>query len=322
MKPLKDCRVLVTPTSFGVQDSTLKPYLEEQVGEVIYNTSGKKLSADLLAEMLPGVDGYIAGLDEITEKVISSADDLRVISRYGVGFNNVDLDAARAHGVVVTNTPGANAKSVAELAVLMMLSLLRPIGEADLRTKAGEWPRFKALSIEGKTVGLIGLGAIGKETARRLAGFDCRILAYDVNQDHEFAAINHVEFVPLDDLIQESDVVSLHLPSIPETFEMVNAEFLEKMKPGSYLVNTARGELVNEAALVAALESGHLKGAALDAFKLEPPGVDNPLLSMDQVIVTPHMGAHSDSATNAMGWMSTRSCLAVLKGDEPKYRIV
>ena len=321
MKPLKDCRVLVTPTSFGYQDKTLKPYLEGLVGEAIYNTTGKKLSADQLAEMLPGVDGYIAGLDESTADVSAAAGDLRVISRYGVGFNNVDLDAARVHGVVVTNTPGANARSVAELAVLMMLSLLRPIGEANLQTKAGEWPRFKALSLEGKTVGLIGLGAIGKETARRLKGFDCRIMAFDIFHDEAFAAANQVEFVPLDDLIQRSDIISLHLPSIPETYNIVNAAFLRKMKSGSYLVNTARGELVDESALVSALESGHLNGVALDAFKQEPPESDNPLLVMDQVIVTPHMGAHSDSATNAMGWMSTRDCLAVLMGDEPKYRV-
>lgn len=322
MKPLNECKVLVTSTSYGTQDDRLQPYLEERVGEVVYNTTGKPLSSNQLIDLLPGVDGYIAGLDQIDSEALAAATNLKVISRYGVGYNNVDLDAAKAHKIVVTNTPGANAKSVAELAVALMLNLMRPVIPANLQTKGGEWPRFKGMSLEGKTVGLIGLGAIGKETARRLAGFDCEILAYDVYQDEAFAAENEVSYVQLEELLSRSDIVSLHLPGIPETYDMVNDDFLEKMKPGAVLVNTARGELVDESALVLALESGKLKGAALDVFKNEPPGEGSPLLAFEQVIVTPHMGAHSDSATNAMGWMSTRDCLAVLKGEEPKYRII
>lgn len=322
MKPLENCRVLVTATSYGVQDETLKPFLESQVGEVIYNTTGKPLSAGQLIDKLVGVDGFIAGLDEISADVLRSASNLKVVARYGVGYNNVDLKAAEALKITVTNTPGANSKSVAELAVALMLDLMRPVIPANAQTKAGGWPRFKGLSLEGKTVGLIGLGSIGKETARRLAGFDCRILAYDPYPDATFAEAHGVEFVGLDALLGASDLVSLHLPGVPETAGMVNDAFLTKMRPGALLVNTARGELLDEAAVVRVLESGHLRGAALDVFSQEPPGADNPLLAFDQVIATPHMGAHSDSATNNMGWMATRDCLAVLKGEEPQYRIV
>lgn len=322
MKPLKECKVLVTTTSYGSQDSSLIPYLKEQVGEVIFNSTGKPLSSSQLKEMLVGVDGCIAGLDEISAEALSGADNLKVISRYGVGYNNVDLDDAKQRKIIVTNTPGANAKSVAELTVSLMLNLMRPVIPANAQTRAGEWPRFKGLSLEGKTIGLIGLGAIGKETARRLQGFDCEILAHDLLHDENFAMEHHVEFVPLEKLLARSDIVSLHIPGVPETYEMVDDEFLAMMKPGSMLVNTARGELVDEMALVRALESGKLKGAALDVFKHEPPGTDNPLLALNQVIVTPHMGAHSDSATNAMGWISTRDCLAVLQGKEPKYRVI
>jgi D-3-phosphoglycerate dehydrogenase len=321
MKPLNECKVLVTPTSYGSQDPTLKPFLEGQVGEVVYNTTGKPLSSGELVDLLSGVDGFIAGLDEITAEVLNVADNLQVVSRYGVGFNNVDLEAAKANKIVVTNTPGANAKSVAELAVAMILNLMRPIIPANSQTKSGEWTRFKGISLEGKTVGLLGLGAIGKETAKRLAGFDCKLLAFDIFQDTEFAAKFGIEFLPLQEILPQADVISLHLPGIPETIKMVDDEFLKQMKPGAILVNTARGVLVDEDALVRALTSGHLKGAGLDAFTLEPPGADNPLLGFEQVIATPHMGAHSDSSTNAMGWMSTHDCLAVLKGEQPKFKI-
>lgn len=322
MKRLADCKILVTATSYASQDERLRTTLEEKVGEVIYNTTGKPLSSPQLQELLPDVDGMIAGLDEIDAAALASAQKLKVVARYGVGYNNVDLEAARLHQVIVTNTPGANAKSVAELTIALILNLLRPVIPAVQKTKAGEWPRFKGISLQGKTVGLVGCGAIGKESARKLAGFDCEILAYDIDQDKTFASEYGVRYVSLEELLPKSDIISLHLPGIPETAGMVDKEFLSKMKPGSYLVNTARGELVDESALLSTLVSGHLRGAALDVFQQEPPEADNPLLKLDQVIVTPHMGAHSDSATNAMGWMALGECLAVLQGETPKYRIV
>jgi len=321
MKPLSECKVLVTPTSYGSQDPALKPFLEGQVGEVVYNPTGKPLSEDLLIDLLAGVDGYIAGLDHITAAVLHAAKGLQVVSRYGVGINNVDLEAAKANQIMVTNTPGANARSVAELAVGLILNLMRPILPANTQTKNGEWPRFKGLSLEGKTIGLLGMGAIGKETAKRLAGFECKLLAFDIFEDTGFAKKYGITYLSLDEIISQADVISLHLPGIPETTNMVNEDFLAKMKPGAILVNTARGELVDEDALANALSSGHLKGAGLDVFKQEPPGSDNPLLAFENVIATPHMGAHSDSSTNAMGWNSTRDCLAVLKGEDPIYPV-
>jgi D-3-phosphoglycerate dehydrogenase len=322
MKRLTECKVLVTATSYASQDERLQTTLEEKVGEVVYNTTGKPLSSTQLRDLFPAVDGMIAGLDEIDAAALASAPELKVVARYGVGYNNVDLEAARLHKVIVTNTPGANAKSVAELTIALILNLLRPVIPAVQKTKKGEWPRYKGISLQGKTVGLVGCGAIGKETARRLAGFDCEILAYDIHEDEIFASGQCIRYVPLEELLAKSDLVSLHLPGIPETAGLVNEEFLGKMKSSSYLVNTARGELVDETALISALRSGHLSGAALDVFQQEPPGGENPLLQLDQVIVTPHMGAHSDSATNAMGWMALGECLAVLQGKKPKYRVV
>ena len=321
MKPLNECHVLVTPTSYGRFNPALKSDLETAVQRVTYNNSDKPLTSAQLQALLPDVDGYIAGLDEIDAAAIAAAPHLQVIARYGVGTNNVDLKAAKAHNVIVTNTPGANAASVAELTIALMLNLLRPIETAVSKTRQGGWPRLKGLSLVGKTVGLIGLGAIGKEVARRLVGFDCDVLAYDVAADPKFAQKHDVTLLPQAELLAQADIVSLHVPVLPETRQMVNAEFLGQMKSDSYLINTSRGELVDEGALYAALSDGRLAGAALDAFQQEPPDAANPLLALPQVIPTPHMGAHSDGATNGMGTMALADCLAVLADKEPAYRV-
>jgi D-3-phosphoglycerate dehydrogenase len=322
MAALQSCRVLVTPTSFARNDPRLKVELEAAVGEVIYNPTGRPLSAVEVRDLLPGCDGYIAGLDVIDRSALESADRLKVIARYGVGVDRIDLAAAHEKGIVVTNTPGANAASVAELTIGLMLSLARMIPVANQETRAGKWPRLPGVSLEGKVVGLLGLGTIGKQVARRLRGFDCTILAHDPAADTTFAQAHGVTLCPQDEVIAQSDFLSLHVPLLPETQRMVNASLLSRMKQGAFLINTARGELIDEAALLAALQSGHLKGAALDTFTQEPPGKDHPLLSLPQVIVTPHTGAHTDGATNAMGRAALRDCLAVLGGEEPTYRVV
>jgi len=318
---LKECRLLVTPTSYGKNDARLKTELEALVGEVIYNPTGKPLTSTEVAGLLPGIDGYIAGLDAINDEALKSANKLKVIARYGVGFDNVDLESAKSRNIVVTNTPGANSVSVAELALGLILALARQIPEAVDAVHQGKWPRYSGVSLEGKTIGILGLGAIGKQLARRLAGFDCKILAFDPFADIQFAKDHQITLAEMDEVIAASDFVSLHLPLLPDTRGIVDETFLNKMKKGSYLVNTSRGEAINEEALLKALQSGHLKGAALDAFTIEPPDQNNPLLSLPNVIATPHLGAQTDGATSNMGWMAMKDCLAVLKGEKPLYQI-
>ena len=318
---LKVCRLLVTPTSYGKNDPRLKTELEAQVGEVIYNPTGKPLSSADVAQLLPGIDGYIAGLDCIDANALSAADQLKVIARYGVGVDNVDLVAAREKGIIVTNTPGANSVSVAELALGLMLAVARNIPEAVEAVQQGKWPRYSGVSLEGKTIGILGLGAIGKQLARRLSGFDCKILAFDPFTDTAFAKNNHIELATLEEVIRQADFVSLHLPLLPETRGIVNDTFLSKMKKGSFLINTSRGEVVDEDALLRALQRGHLKGAGLDAFTIEPPDPKNPLLALSQVIATPHLGAQTDGATSNMGWLAMKDCLAVLKNKKPDFRV-
>lgn len=321
MNSLGEYKVLVTPTSYGSMDPTLKTELEAMVGEVVYNTTGKPLSSRQLQELLADCQGMIAGLDEIDRAALEAAPELQVVARYGVGYNNVDLEAASERGIVVTNTPGANAAAVAELTVALILNLMRPILPAAQQTRAGEWPRFKGYSLEGKTVGILGCGAIGKQTIRRLAGFGCRVMAMDIYPDEKFAAELGFQFHLLEDILPAADLISLHLPGNPATQGIVNRDFLDSMKTGAWLVNTARGDLIDDQALLEALRSGKLRGAALDVYSQEPPSRDNPLLALEQVIPTPHMGAHADSATNAMGRMALDECLAVLSGKQPKYQV-
>lgn len=311
----------MTPTSYGKNDPRLRSEIEAAVGQVIYNPFERPLSSTEVGALLPGCDGYIAGLDYIDRAAIERADQLEIIARYGIGVDRIDLAAAAEKSIVVTNTPFANAISVAELTIGMILALARSIPALTAETRLGGWSRVAGVMIEGKMVGLIGLGAIGKQVALRLRAFDCTLIAHDPSADAEFAAANRIELAALDEVISRADFLSLHCPLLPTTRGMVNASFLAQVKPSAFLINTARGALIDEAALLEALQSGHLRGAALDAFVLEPPGKDNPLLALPQVIAMPHCGAHTDGVMNAMGWGALRDCLAVLRGEKPAYPV-
>lgn len=316
-RPVSECHILVTPTSFGRQNATIKTFLEKSVACVVYNPTNRPLKALELQALIPDIDGYIAGLDEIDASVIERSNRLRVIARYGVGIDNVDLEAATYKGIIVTNTPGANSVAVAELAIGLILALARLICLANQAIRSGEWPRYNGTGLRGNTAGLIGLGSIGREVAVRLQAFGCRVLAADPFLSPEQASSSGASLVPLSRLLEESDFVSLHAPLLESTVNMVDKAFLNTMKPGAFLINTARGELVDEAALLEALESGRLRGAALDCFRQEPPSMDHPLLKLPQVILTPHSGSHTDDAVNQMGRMAVESCLAALRGNRP-----
>ncbi len=319
---LKRFRVLVTPVSYGKNDPRLKADLEDQVGEVIYNPYARPLTSVEVRQLLPGVDGYIAGVDAIDRFALEAADCLKVIARYGVGVDNVDLETTRVRGIVVTNTPEVNSASVAELTIALMLALARQIPQAVAATHQGGWPRLPGLLLEKKTVAIVGLGSIGKQLARRLSGFGCRMLAYDPYPDLEFARRHGVELLDLNELLGQADFVSLHIPLTPQTRRLVDRNFLARMKKGAFLINTSRGEIVVEEDLLAALQSGHLRGAGLDVLSIQPPPPGHPLLALPQVIATPHLGSQTDGATNDMGWMALRNLLAVLRGEDPPNRVV
>lgn len=322
VKPLKDCKVLVTPTSFARYNRNLVKDLEKAVGIVVYNTTGKPLKEQELISLISDVDGFIAGLDDITASVIKFAKNLKIITRYGSGVDRVDLKAAKEAGIYVTNTPGANSVSVAELTIGLAIMAARNVVEGNNETKKGEWSRLSGISLAEKTFGIIGLGNIGKEVAARLDAFGVKILAFDINLDKEFAKKYNILFTDLDTVLSSSDFISLHIPVFKDTIDIINKYTLAKMKKNAIFINTSRGELVDEDALYKSLTCGHLRAAALDAFKKEPPEADNRLLTLPQVITTPHIGAATDNASDQMTRMSISECLAVLKGERPKYIVV
>jgi phosphoglycerate dehydrogenase-like enzyme len=317
MSRASQSKVLVTPRSFGRGDDALQSELTGAVGAVEWRQGGD-LDPDTLRELVADVDGWIAGLETIDRSILEAAGRLKVIARYGVGVDGVDLAAAAERGIVVTNTPGANAGAVAELVVGLMLGLARQIPQADRAVREHVWGRVNGVALEGKVIGLLGFGAIGREVARRLTGMGCDVCTHDPAPDAvEAAATLGVRFAGRDEVIATSDFLSLHMPVLPETRGSVDAAFLAAMKPGAFLVNAARGELIDEAALIDALDSGHLAGAALDALAQEPPPEGFALGRMDTVILTPHLGAHTDHAVSSMGRAAMENCLAVLRGEQP-----
>jgi len=246
---------------------------------------------------------------KVTAPLIQAAPKLRVIARAGTGVDNVDVPAASARGVVVMNAPGANSISVAELAVALMLALARHVPAADSAMKQGKWEKKKFLGeeVREKTLGLAGLGRIGQEVARRAAAFDMRIIAHDPFISEDVASDLGVELVSLDQLFARSDFLSLHMPSTPTTKNIVNAERLAKAKKGIRIINTARGDLIDEGALADAIESGHIGGAALDVFQKEPT-VDHRLQTLPQVVATPHIAASTREGQELVG-METMAAL-------------
>ncbi|MGC8628514.1 MAG: NAD(P)-dependent oxidoreductase, partial [Acidimicrobiales bacterium] len=242
---------------------------------------------------------------------------LRVVARYGVGVDRVDLGAAAERGVTVTTTPGANANAVAEFTIGLLFALARPLVEGRDQVRAGEWPALRGVELTGKTLGLVGLGRIGSLVAAKSAALGMRVLAYDPN----VTASEQASLVGLDALARESDFVSLHAPLTDGTRGMVARPLLERMKFGSALVNTARGELVDETALLWALEEGPLKAAALDVLGDEPPPAWHPLLGRDDVIITPHIAPHTAEATAAMGRMAVDELLNVLSGRQARFPV-
>jgi D-3-phosphoglycerate dehydrogenase len=240
-----------------------------------------------------------------------------VVSKHGVGVDNVDVPAATRAGVIVTNTPGANQVAVAEMAVALIMALTRKLAYHDAVVKSGGWSRIIGTELAGKTVGLVGLGRIGKEVVLRLEGFQVKFLAYDVYQDNIFAAEHSVRFVELKELLTESDIVTLHAVLTPDTQSFIGEKELGHMKPSAYLVNTARGGLVDEQALYRALAENRLAGAGLDVFAEEPP-MNSPLLQLgDKVLLAPHLGAQTTETVLRMGKMAAENIVQVLQGERP-----
>lgn len=305
-------RILVTPTSLCKnREYVALSQLTKAGHELVFNETGRPLTSVELQKILPTVDGVIAGLDQYDRSALESAPDLKVISRYGVGLNNVDLEAAKTFDIIVTNTPGANSISVAELAIGLILAVARRLPTTNNEVKAGEWPRVSGLQLAGKTVGIVGLGAIGCHLAKIALGMGMRVIGTDPAWTAEKATSAGIELVTWDELWSQSNVVSLHLPLLESTRGIVGQEEISALPSGAILINTARGGLFDEASVLAGLENGQLWGVGLDAYEEEPP-VGNPLVQHPNVVATPHSGAHTDGAIAKMAQIAIDNLLEVV----------
>ncbi len=313
-------KVFVSPTSFLKPQNAKARALLEANAETSYNELGRPLEGDEIISRLSGADAYLAGLDYITADVVEKMpESVKVISRYGTGVDRVDLAACEKRGVIVTNTPGANATAVCELAFALMLAVARNIPALHSSVCGGAWPRNEGIELAGKTLGILGLGAIGKRLAVRAKAFEMRVLAYDPYLDRTFAGEHGIEPKELDGILAESDFISLHLPLNESTRYLINEQRIGLMRRGAIIINTSRGGLLDEAAAASALKEGRLGGLGLDAFEREPL-TDSPLMGLKGVVFTPHTGAHTAEAVEKMGLISVQNVLDVLAGRDCPFR--
>lgn len=313
-------RVLIGSRSFGKRIPEHLTQLADAGCQVIPNGVGRAYRAVELLEVLPGMDAIITGTDELTAEVIAAAPGLKTIAKHGVGLETIDLAAARAHGIVVSATPGTNHDSVADLALALLLALARGVVRSHNDVRHGGWQAFYGMELMDKTLGIVGLGRIGKTVAVRAQAFGMRVIACDPYPDAPWATAHGVSLVPLDALLADADVVSLHAAAEMTGRPLIGAPQLATMKPTALLINTARGVLVDEEALVAALRSGEIAGAGLDAFAAEPP-VGSPLLQLDNVVLTAHLGGRTVDAQRKQGEMCIENLLRALRGEEPLHRV-
>ena len=305
-------KVLISSRSFGKINSEPIDALINAGFEVLVNPYNKKLNEKELIELIGDAVGLIAGTESITENVLNHAKTLKVISRYGVGMDNIDMDAAKKRDIEVYNTPNAPAKAVAELTLSLILNLMRRIPESSQPMKDGVWQPQMGHSLYGKTLGIIGLGRIGKELVKLIQPFNVGIFAYEKYPDNDFVTSQNIKLGSLEDVLSQSDVVSVHLPLMEETRNIIGAKELSFMKHNSILINTARGGLVDEDRLVNALKEEIIAGAALDAFENEP--YTGELLKFNNVLLTPHIGTYTEETRMIMEMETVKNLINALSG--------
>ncbi|MDK2933228.1 MAG: hypothetical protein PWP27_1038, partial [Clostridiales bacterium] len=265
------CKVLVTPRSFGKSNPRPIEMLKEQGYEVVLNPYGNIMTEEEMINEIQDVDGIIIGVDPLNSNVLRHAKKLKAISKYGVGVDNIDIEYAKKEGIPVTRAVGANANAVADYAVALMLGVARRIVYIDQECRQLNWSKITTIEMWNKTLGLVGLGSIGKGVAKRISGFNMKVLAYDLYQDEEYAKANNIEYVSLEKLLKESDFISLHLPLTKDTKNLISYKEFEMMKDKAVIVNTARGGIIDEEALLWALKENKIWGAGIDVFEEEPP---------------------------------------------------
>lgn len=300
-------KILVTTPTYSKYSSLPKKKLEDAGFEILWIPEA---THEQISENIAGMDAILVGLEQVTEDIIERATKLKVIGKHGVGIDNIALEAATKRGIKVINAPGANSDAVADYAFGLILSVARSIHSGANRLNNKEWPKIIGKSVWGATLGIIGLGAIGKGVARRAKGFDMKILAYDNIWDEEFVKKYEIEKASLERLLRESDFVSLHVSLNNETVNMISKKQFNQMKKTAILINTSRGGLVNEEDLYQAIQEGVIAGAGVDAFSQEPL-MESPLLGLENVLATPHLATYTQEALTNMSLISTEKILEV-----------
>ena len=289
-------RILITPRSLTLRRSPDLRGLENAGYELVYARPGVTPTEQGLLELVPGCVGWLAGVEPISERVLRAATNLKVISRNGTGVDNIPLTLAQELSIKVLRVEAANARGVAELAICLALAALRHLPALHCALKQGQWKPIRGSEICGRLFGLIGCGAVGKIVARLALGLGARVAAFDLYQDRSFNPGEDFCWMSHEEVLARADILSLHCPPLPAGRPLINRKALDSLKDGSYLVNTARGSLVDESAVIEALDSGKLSSYATDVFQTEPPDPTSPLLTHERVIVSPHIGASTEES--------------------------
>jgi phosphoglycerate dehydrogenase-like enzyme len=314
-------KVLIGPSHLAGLDASFLHALRDARFDVVFPAKRAQMLESELLEQLRGVKAVVAGSEPYTPRVLDAHPQLRVIARAGVGYDAVDVPAATQRGVAVTITPNTNQDAVAEHTFALILALAKNIIKAHQGTVAGAWPRQATLPLRGRTLGIAGLGRIGKAVALRGQCFKMKLLAYEPFPDHTFVKECGIELVSMARLLAESDFLSLHMPATAESRGLINRATLATMKPSAFLINTARGVLVNEADLVEALGSKRIAGAAIDVFVDEPPG-DHALFHLDNAVVTPHAAGVDLQSRDDMALSAAQAIISLSRGEWPAEKVV
>jgi len=314
-------KVLVTARSVAASSES-RAILESAGHEFITHVGDSPWSEVDMLRVVPGVDAVIAGLDEITAKVMAAGSpSLKIVARNGAGYNNVDVEAANRLGITVTLAPGANTISVCELVFGLMLSLARQIPDQDAKVHQGSWKRILGSELYGKVLGVLGTGNVGSEVIKRAHTFGMTIVAFDIVHRTELCQQFDLRYLTRDDVFRQADFLTLHMPVTVDTRNIINAGTLRMMKKTVFIINTARGGLVDEINLHNALKSGEIAGYGTDTFSQEPPAADNPLLTLPNVIATPHCGAYTKEAVSRCSVTAAQEVVRVLCGKVPLYAV-
>ena len=286
------------------------------------NPFDRTMTEDELIERIKGASALVAGSDKVTKRVLEAGSPtLKIVAKQGVGYNTIDIEAAKELGIAVTITPGANSKSVADLTMGLILNAARNISGMDRAIRNNEWYRYTGCELNNKIIGIVGMGHIGGEVAKRAYAFGMKILAYDIYTRQDFIEKYNVTYVSLEKLFKQSDVITLHAPAIKATENMINRDSLNLMKSTAILVNAARGELINEEDLYEALKSKKIGFAALDVYKNEPLK-NSKLTDLENIVFTAHAGAYTKSAIIGAGVIASEEIVRVLSGEEPKFNVI